>query len=132
MGEAAALAKWPLGIRAGARCDGPGPGREGFTRHGDEGGRVWQVWGWVCRHEGEQTEGKGKDDQENATVAEESEGEYDEEDDGDVEHDHDLDEDVEAGVRLDSPYSEPPPPPTIQIPPRSHPRDGGGQPDSEE
>ncbi|KAF8231674.1 hypothetical protein L208DRAFT_1398532, partial [Tricholoma matsutake] len=72
------------GIRAGARCDGSGPRREGFTRHGDEGGRVWRVWGWVRRHEWEQTEGKGKDDQENATVVEESGGEYDDEDDGDV------------------------------------------------
>jgi hypothetical protein len=53
-----------------------------------------------------------EDIQENATVAEESEG-------GDV--DHDLDEDAKAGVRSDSPYSEPPPLPTVQIAPRSHP-----------
>jgi hypothetical protein len=51
---------------------------------------------------------------ENATVAEDSEGESDDEDDV-------VDEDVEAGVRSDSPYSDPLPPPTTQIIPRSHP-----------
>jgi hypothetical protein len=56
---------------------------------------------------------------ENPTVAEESEG--DSEDEEDAEAGQHFDEDGDVGVRSDSPYSEPQPPPTTQMAPRSHP-----------
>jgi hypothetical protein len=55
---------------------------------------------------------------ENANVAEGSEGDSDDEDDADADQ---FDEDRNVGIRSDSPYSEPHPPPTTQMPRRSHP-----------
>lgn len=58
-----------------------------------------------------------EDTLENGTAVEETLGESDD----DANADQDIDEDVDAGVRSDSPYSEPLPPPITQITSRSHP-----------